>query len=109
MSYFVVKELEAKELAEGIEIRVIPGARMTMVFFDIKPGAEIPEHSHPHEQMGKVLKGSIELAIGEEKKIVGEGDAYHVASDVVHSGRCGESPSQILEVFSPPREDYVQK
>ena len=109
MSYFVVKELEAKQLVEGVEIRVIPGEKMTMVFFHIEPGAEIPEHSHPHEQMGTVIKGSLEFVLGGEKRIVKEGDAYHVPSDMVHSGRCGESPSQILEVFSPPREDYMQK
>ena len=109
MNYFVVKELEPKKLAEGIEMRVIPGEKMTMVFFDLAPGAEVPEHSHPHEQMGTVIKGTLEFVLCGEKRIVKEGDAYYVPSDMVHSGRCGESPSQILEVFSPPREDYVQK
>ena len=108
MNHFVVKDLEPKKLAEGIEIRVIAGEKMTMVFFDLAPGVEVPEHSHPHEQMGTVLKGKIEFVLGGEKKVAKEGDAYHVPSDMVHSGRCGESPSQILEVFSPPREDYVQ-
>ena len=109
MSYFVVNGLEAKKLVEGIEIRVIPGEKMTMVFFDLAAGAVVPEHSHPHEQMGTVLKGSLEFTLGGEKRIVKEGDAYHVPSDMVHSGKCGDSPSQILEVFSPPREDYHQK
>ena len=109
MNYFRVKELESKKLAEGIEIRVIPAERMTMVFFHLEPEAVVPEHSHPHEQMGTVLKGSIELVIGEEKKIVGEGGAYHIPSNVVHSGRCLESNAEVLDVFSPPREDYLQK
>ncbi len=105
MSYFILKDMETKKPAEGIEIRVIPGERMTMAFFHMTPGAKIPEHSHPHEQMGTVLKGSIELVIGEEKRIVGEGCAYHVPPNVVHSGRCLHSGSEVLEVFSPPRED----
>jgi quercetin dioxygenase-like cupin family protein len=109
MSYFVVKELEPIKLVEGIEIRVIHGEKMTMVFFDIAPGAEVPEHSHPHEQMGTVIQGSLEFVLGGEKKTVKEGDAYHVPSNMVHSGRCGESPAKILEIFSPPREDYIQK
>ena len=82
---------------------------MTMVFFHLEPGAQIPEHSHPHEQMGTVLKGSIELIIDEEKRIVNEGNAYHVRSNVTHSGRCLGAVSEVLEVFSPPREDYIQK
>jgi len=109
MSYFIVKELEAKNLTESVEMRVIPAERMTMVFFHLEPKAEIPEHSHPHEQMGTVLKGSIELVIGVEKKIVNEGGAYHIPSNVAHSGRCLGSNAEVLDVFSPPREDYLQK
>ena len=105
MSYFLLEEVAAKEPAEGVEIRVIPGERMTMAFFHLEPGAKIPEHAHPHEQMGTVLKGSIELAIGEENKVVMEGCAYRVPPNVVHSGRCLDAPSEVLEVFSPPRED----
>ena len=109
MSYYVIKEIAPKKPAEGVEMRVISGDKMTMVFFRLEPGAEIPVHSHPHEQMGTVLKGSIELIIDKDKQVVKEGNAYLVRSDVVHSGRCLESPSEVLEVFSPPREDYIQK
>ena len=109
MSYYVVKEIAPKKPTEGVEMRVISGDKMTMAFFHLEPGAEIPVHSHPHEQIGTVLKGSIELIIDKEKQVVKEGNAYLVRSNVVHSGRCLESPSEVLEVFSPPREDYIQK
>jgi quercetin dioxygenase-like cupin family protein len=105
MSYFLLKDMETKQPAEGVEIRVIPGERMTMAFFSLEPGAKIPEHAHPHEQIGTVLKGSIELIIGEDKRVVEPGCAYRVAPDVVHSGRCLEASSEVLETFSPPRED----
>jgi quercetin dioxygenase-like cupin family protein len=105
MTYYLLKDMETKQPAEGIEIRVIPGKKMTMAFFHLEPDAKIPEHAHPHEQMGTVLKGAIELVIGEEKRVVREGCAYRVPSSVVHKGRCLESPSEVLEVFSPPRED----
>lgn len=108
MTYYVVKEMTPKIPAEGVEMRIISGEKMTMVFFRLESGAEIPEHSHPHEQMGTVLKGSIELTIDKEKRIVNQGDAYHVRSNVIHSGRCLGSVSEVLEVFSPPREDYIQ-
>ena len=105
MSYFLLKDMDTKQPAEGVEIRVIPGERMTMAFFYLEPGAKIPEHAHPHEQIGTVLKGSIELVIGEEKRVVEPGCAYRVPPNVPHSGVCGESSSEVLEVFSPPRED----
>jgi quercetin dioxygenase-like cupin family protein len=105
MNYFYLEDVKAKQPAEGVDVRVIPGERMTMAFFHLEPGAMIPEHAHPHEQLGTVLKGSIQLAIGEENKVVTEGVAYRVPPNVAHSGRCLESPSEVLEVFSPPRED----
>ncbi|MGD2125930.1 MAG: cupin domain-containing protein [Desulfobacteraceae bacterium] len=106
MRHFVIKDMEAKKPVQGVEMRVIPGNKMTMVFFFLEPGAEIPEHAHPHEQMGTVLKGSIELVVDKEKRIVNEGEAYHVLPDVVHSGQCGEAPAEIIEVFSPARKAY---
>jgi quercetin dioxygenase-like cupin family protein len=107
MNYYTIKEIEPKTPAEGVEIRVVPGEKMTLVFFYLSPGAKIPEHSHPHEQIGTVLKGSLELSIGTEKRIVNPGQAYVIPSDVPHSGKNLEAPSEIIEVFSPPREDLV--
>ena len=86
-------------------MRVTNGEKMTMVFFKLEPGAGVPLHAHPHEQVGTVLKGSIEFVVADEKRIVREGEAYHVPSNVMHGGKGGESPSEIIEVFSPPRED----
>ena len=106
MKHFVVRDMEPKRPVEGVEMRVIPGEKMTMVFFRLAAGAEIPEHAHPHEQMGTVIKGSIELVVGGERKTIHEGEAYHVPSNLPHSGQCGRSPAEIIEVFSPAREDY---
>ena len=107
MSFFTVDQINPKKLVEGVEIRVVPGDKMTMVFFRIEPGTEIPEHSHPHEQIGTVLSGSLELVIGGKKQVVDEGEAWHIPSDVVHSGRSLDATAEVLEVFAPPREDYV--
>jgi quercetin dioxygenase-like cupin family protein len=105
MNHFVIKGIIPKAPGPGVEMRVIHGEKMTMVFFRLEPGAGPPLHAHPHEQIGTVLKGSIELVIGDEKRMVLEGEAYHVPSNVLHGGKCGESPSEIIEVFSPVRED----
>lgn len=108
MQHFVIKELAPKQPVEGVKRRVISGDRMTMAFFELDAGACIPEHSHHHEQMGTVLKGSLELVVDGEKRRVNQGEAYHIASNVPHSGECsGGSAAEILEVFSPRREDYA--
>jgi quercetin dioxygenase-like cupin family protein len=87
-------------------MRVIHGEKMTMAFFRLQPGSQIPEHAHAHEQMGTVLKGTIELVVAGEKRVVRSGEAYHISSNAIHSGRCGDAPSEVIEVFSPVREDF---
>jgi quercetin dioxygenase-like cupin family protein len=105
MNHYVLKDLEPRKPAEGVEMRIIHGERMTMVFFHLQPGSAIPEHSHPHEQIGTVLKGTVELTVAGEKKTIYPGEAYHILPHATHGGKCGDSPAEVLEVFSPVRED----
>ena len=105
MNHFVLKDMTPRVPGPGVEMRVIHGEKMTLVFFRLQPGAGIPLHAHLHEQIGTVLKGSIELVIADEKRILREGEAYHIPSNVLHGGRGGDSPSEIIEAFAPVRED----
>lgn len=73
MSYYELKTIAPKSPARGIELRVIPAERMTMAFFNLAPHAEVPQHAHPHEKLGTVLRGAIELFIGDEKRVVNPG------------------------------------
>ncbi len=108
MTFFDIQSINPKSPAEGVEMRIIAGEKMTFVFFNLAPGAIVPEHSHSHEQIGTVLKGSIELSIAGEKKIVTAGGAYHIPGDVIHSATTQDEPSEVIEVFSPVREDLME-
>ena len=108
MTYYDIQSIEPKSPGEGVMMRVIPGKNMTVVFFNLAPGALVPEHSHPHEQLGSVLSGSVELNIAGEKRIVTAGGAYHIPGDVVHSGQNLDFASEVIEIFSPAREDLQQ-
>ncbi|MEW5910399.1 MAG: cupin domain-containing protein, partial [Thermodesulfobacteriota bacterium] len=88
MGYFDVPGLKKVALAEGVTLRLVSGEKMSMAFYSLNPHAIIPEHAHPHEQMGTVLKGSLQLTIGGVEKIVTQGIAYHVPSNLPHGGRC---------------------
>ncbi len=102
--HYPVRELSAHSLTPGVEIRVIHAERMSMVFFHVAAGTRIPEHAHPHEQIGTVIRGEVNLAVGEESFTVRAGEAYHVPGNVTHSGFC-PSDTELVEVFCPPRED----
>jgi quercetin dioxygenase-like cupin family protein len=109
MAYYSIKDIPPRKPAEGVEMRVIHGERMTVAFFTIAGGSGVPEHHHPHEQIGTVLKGKMELSIAGEKHIVTSGGAYHIPPNAIHSGLCLEGPAEVLEIFAPVREDWLQR
>jgi quercetin dioxygenase-like cupin family protein len=107
MTFSNFDDITEKQIAEGVELKAISGDAMTMTMFYVSQGGVVPEHSHPHEQIGTILEGSMELIIGDEKKIVTNGDLWVIPSNVEHKGHCVEGPAKVLEVFSPVREDYA--
>ncbi len=106
MTFYTIEDIVAKHPADGVEVRIIHGERMTVAFFTIAGGSGVPEHAHPHEQIGFVLKGEMELSIAGEKQTVTTGGAYHIPASALHSGRCLKGPAEVVEMFAPVREDW---
>jgi quercetin dioxygenase-like cupin family protein len=65
-------------------------------------------HSHPHEQIAYVLKGSFEFIVGGKSAGVLEaGDSIYFEPDIVHGGKPLEDGSVLLDVFNPQRKDFL--
>lgn len=62
--------IPAQELSPGYLARAIHGSRLTFAVVEVEPHAELPEHSHENEQLGIVLRGSVEFRVGSEEKTV---------------------------------------
>ena len=89
----------------GVQVKTISGERVQMQLVKLQPGF-ISDHHHPHEQMGYVVRGEIELTIDSETQRCGPGCAYHIPADSPHSFRVlSDYPIELLEVFSPPKEE----
>ncbi len=41
----------------GVRMAAIEGQRMTLSVVEMEPHSMIPEHSHPHEQVGYMVEG----------------------------------------------------
>lgn len=65
-------------------------------------------HSHYHEQVSYIVEGSFELEINGVKKLVSKGDTFYVKSNLPH-GVLALEDSIILDVFTPQREDFLDK
>jgi len=62
-------------------------------------------HSHPHHQLVYVVSGSIRVDIDGKTFDVHAGDSFVVDGNVEHQASALE-PSEVLDVFTPVREDY---
>ncbi|HYO30465.1 MAG TPA: cupin domain-containing protein [Thermomicrobiales bacterium] len=99
--------LPVVEPQPGITIRSVVGDKLHVAWIRIAPETALPIHRHPHEQIGVVLEGAIEVTIGGETRRVGPGDAYAVPGGVEHGGRTGEDGVLVLETFTPVRQEYL--
>ena len=109
MPFVKEDELPKMELFPGILGGIIAGEHLMLSFLELEEGCEVPEHSHPHEQAGLVLEGKFRFRIGAEERLTGPGDAFIIPPEVVHWGIVEEGTVRILDIFSPPREDYLEK
>jgi quercetin dioxygenase-like cupin family protein len=101
-----VSGLRPYQLRDGITARAVNGERITMAVVDLDPGAVSPEHRHENEQLGFVIKGSLTMRVGSEKRVLHAGDTYTIPSDVPHTAEAGPEGSTVLDVFAPIRADW---
>ena len=99
------KNIEEKTIVPGFRARFIHSANMTFALWDIDAGASLPEHAHPHEQVGYLLEGEFILTIAGKSNVIKTGSVAVVPSNARHSGKA-VTACRILDVFYPPREDY---
>jgi quercetin dioxygenase-like cupin family protein len=103
------KENGYNEVLPGIRMKTtVYGNSTLMTEFFMMKGSNLPEHSHPHEQTGYLVSGFISLSIGDETFEVNAGDSWNIPCNIPHSARIIED-SVAIEVFSPRRDEYVQK
>ena len=70
-----------------------------------QPGAGTGRHelSHEGEECGIVLSGRLEVTVGDEVAVLGQGDAYYFKSSLPHQFRnVGNDPCELITACSPP-------
>lgn len=97
-----------RTLAEGMTTRIFPGEHAMLSVVTLAPGSKGKLHHHPEEQWGVMLEGTALRIQGDSQIPVQKGDFWRTPPNVPHTIVAGPEGALILDVFSPPREDYKQ-
>ena len=65
-------------------------------------------HRHPHEQLVYIIRGHLKFSGGDRVFDARTGDSFVVPGGVEHQASALED-SEVLDVFTPAREDYAEK
>ena len=89
--------------------RMIWGEGAQCSFLSVDPGRVSPYHNHPEEQLMIVLGGYIDETVMDTTTRMEPGDIAYLPGDMVHRGVYGTQGCDILDVFWPPRPDFIEK
>ena len=68
-----LENIKQKEFFPGLKGKLVHGDKITWAFWDVEKGAEVPEHSHHHEQIMHVIDGEFEFILnGNKEKLISE-------------------------------------
>jgi len=94
---------------KGVTFRTLAtGERIMLTVMHYEKGAIVSPHSHPNEQVGYIIRGKLRIRVGEEETILSEGDSYAIPAGETHSMVALEE-THVIDTFSPPREEYIEK
>lgn len=102
-------DVERETLTPLLQRQMIHGEHIMLSHIHLKKGSVVQMHQHDNEQFSYVLEGVIRFQYGQEKLVsvdVHAGEVLFLPSNVPHSAEAIED-SLSLDVFSPPRQDWL--
>ena len=110
-SFFRWDSMKKERVSDMLERRLITGDRMMLAHVYLKKGCIVPKHSHENEQLTYILEGALKFWIGDdgaEEVTVSAGEVLLIPSNVPHKAEALDDTLDV-DVFSPPREDWLNK
>ena len=79
----------------------VPGRHAVVARAEFIPGGQAGKHTHPGEELGYVVEGTLELMIqGQPARTVKAGEVFFVPAGVVHDGRnVGNGKAVVLATY----------
>ncbi len=102
-------EVELETVNASMKRRIVTGERMTVAKIYFKDGFLVPMHSHDHEQITQVIRGTLRFTFGEDRSEtldVGPGGVVVIPSKLPHEALV-IGDSEEMDMWSPRRDDWL--
>ena len=78
-----------------------PDRHVVQALAEFVPGGVAGKHTHPGEEFGSVVEGTLQLEItGQPLRTIKAGESFYVPAGVVHDGRnIGSGPAKVLATY----------
>lgn len=102
------KDVERESLNPYIDREMVTGQDIMVARVFIKKDGHVPLHHHHNEQLTYILEGALKFAIDGKEIVVHAGEVLCIPSNIPHEAWALEDTLD-LDVFTPPREDWLNK
>jgi len=102
------ESVELEDLNPLLQRHFIVGKDIMLARVLLKKGCVVPEHSHHNEQFTYILEGALKFWIDGKVIVVNAGEVLTIPPHMAHKAEALEDTVD-LDVFSPPREDWIHK
>ena len=108
MKLYKWHEIPVEQLGGGITRQLINANNMMMSQIFVPKGTVFPSHRMASEQLTIFVKGAAIYESEHGHIEATEGDIVHIGADVEHKDEVTED-TIVLDIFSPPRQDWLKK
>jgi quercetin dioxygenase-like cupin family protein len=107
MVYFTPDSIPERTSISGLPVKILSGEHLMLSLIDLPAGFSAPAHRHPNEQISYVLSGAVIYDV-EGETITGQaGGVFLIPANCLHAIRIpADGPARLLDVYSPPRDEY---
>ncbi len=106
--FFSFFDMPFHPLSPSVSSRLMAGEKLMLVEHRVKKGHSAIGDCHENEQLTLILSGKVRFAVNGEVRVLERGDSILIPPGVIHDIEVLEE-SVVIEVFSPPRTEWVQK
>ena len=97
-----------EHIADGVTRQMVVGDRIMVCRLTLAARTVTPIHTHVHEQLTLVERGRADFFVDGNTRTANPGDILLFPSGVLHGATMLDEDVVLIDIFSPPREDFLQ-